>query len=144
MSENSDLPNHRTLFETDFIRVYHNFVDNWIYSKWIGNHTLETVKSGCEQILLALQSEHCHKLLNEEREIDTFDWPGQDWVIGDFLPRLAKAGLKELAWVYSPKDFRRIATDKTIRNMPTGIIAIAFEDIEVAKDWLRSIESKEK
>lgn len=140
MTNARSILNYHVLHDCETICIYYDFVDDWLYADWIGEQSLETVKYGCEQILLYLKAERTHKLLNDNTNV-TNNWSeASDWIATDFLPRIAVSGLEYIAWVYSPNHFSRLSADEVIElYKAVNIVAIGFMEIEEAKDWLRSV-----
>lgn len=144
MPDNSTLPNHKLLFETDIVSVYHNIKDNWIYAKWSGRVTLEKHINGYEQMLPYFKKKHCHKYLEDNTNISGIFIEVTEWIVNDFAPRAIEAGLEDIALVYSRDQYSRLSDDSIISKLPLQIICIAFNNIDIAQEWLRSMKSKKK
>ncbi len=117
------------------LTIEYDFVNEWIYANWKGDQNLLTVQDGCEKILQYLTEQRCEKVLNDNRQVtstwaDAAKWVGEDW-----MPRMATAGLKYFAWVYSPNHFSKLSTDLAL-SVNKKVIAISFNEIETAKSWL--------
>jgi hypothetical protein len=111
-----------------------------LYANWKGFQLIESVKNGCEKMLLFLQKHDCHHVLNDNTNVSGV-WSGaSEWVATDWFPRMKDAGLKKFAWVYSPSYFSRLSTDKTLEATPPELlkenIIEVFTDIEEAREWL--------
>lgn len=133
------LLNHNILYQSPTICIYYDFVDDWLYNDWIGEQTVESIKEGCEQFLLLLIAERTHKLLNDNTNVTNIWSDAAEWIATDFAPRCAAAGLEYIAWVYSPDHFSRLSADEVMERHITSTVTIAFDNIEEAKDWLRSV-----
>ncbi|SHJ68064.1 hypothetical protein SAMN02745146_3683 [Hymenobacter daecheongensis DSM 21074] len=128
----------RTLFETSSICIGYDYLNDWLYADWTGDQTLESVQAGCEQMLLLMARERCHKVLNDNTRVtsmwsDAAEWGGTVW-----FPAMAAAGLQYFAWIYSPNVYSRLSTDLTLRHTTEPVIA-TFDEIETAKAWLRQM-----
>jgi hypothetical protein len=139
MFESKTLLNHHTLYESDTVCIYYDFVDDWLYVDWIGEQTLETIKTGCEKLLSFLVLEHSHKLLNDNTRVKNIWSDAAEWIADDFTPRAAAAGLEYCAWVYSPDQFSRLSTDEVLERHKASTVTIPFDEIEAAKAWLKSV-----
>jgi hypothetical protein len=129
---------NEVLLKEKSITIEYDRENQWILVDWIGYHTVDSVKSGCERMLEFLVQYKCHKVLNDNTNV-TGIWSGASaWVGGDWLPRMSAAGLKYFAWVYSPSAFSRLSTDESLRNLSEKHIAQTFDDIQSAKAWLKS------
>lgn len=126
------------LFRNNFIAIELDPQDGWMYVNWRGYVSHHDVIAGCEQILLLLKQNQCTQILNDNTLVEGMwsaaaKWGGEVW-----FPALREAGLRQFAWVYSPSVLSRLSTDKTIKNTDTPTYIRTFDDIELAKDWLRS------
>ena len=139
MAESKELLNHHKLFESETVCVYYDFVDDWLYVDWVGEQTLDSIKMGCQQLLIFLVQERTHKLLNDNTRVTNIWSDAAEWIATDFAPKAAAAGLEYCAWVYSPDHFSRLSTDQVLELHNTEIITIPFESLEAAQDWLRSV-----
>lgn len=131
--------NHNLLYESETLCIYFDFADDWLYADWNGRQTVESVKDGCEQILQFLKAERTHKLLNDNTNVTNIWSDSAEWVATDFGPRCASSGLEYVAWVYSPDHFSRLSADEVMEHHISSTVTIAFDNVEEAKDWLRSV-----
>ena len=126
--------NHQTLLEASNIAIYYNFVDDWIYVKWMGNSSVEEIKAGAEKILYFMKAQRCSKVLNDH-SLRTGIWSESiDWIEKDWLPRMEAAGLKMMALVYPLDRYSQLSTDKAVAQITTNISFLTFHNIETAKD----------
>ncbi len=128
----------RLLYETPHLRLSYDYFNEWLVADWTGNQDLESVQTGCLQMLEAVRSERCHKVLNDNTLVtsmwsDAAEWGGRVW-----FPAMAEAGLEYFAWVYSPNVYSRLSTDLTLQYTSQPIIA-TFDDMETAQAWLRQM-----
>lgn len=128
------------LFDSSFITIKYDEANNWIYTNWKGVQTIDTIKQGCEQILLAIKSKGCHKVLNDNTNVKGTWTHAREWVADHWFPRVIKAGLRELAYVYSPDVFSKFSTDSLLKRTDTNSFKSAtFNSLEEGANWLRSI-----
>ena len=125
------------LFYEDYITIEYNDQYDWIYADWKGYQTENSVKNGCEKVLESLKAFHCSKVLNDNTRVIGIWTPASVWVGSNWLPRMKDAGLKYFAWIYSQSVMSRVSTDESIRNTDIPDIVQTFEDIGMAKKWLR-------
>lgn len=112
--------------------------DNWIYVNWRGYQNKDSVIAGCEKMLDIMKALACYRILNDNTLVEGQWSLASKWVADVWFPAMFEAGLKNFSWVYSPSVLSRLSTDKTLElaNTPDGIKV--FDDIDQAKDWLRS------
>ncbi len=128
----------KLLFADDTIAISYDYLNQWIYVDWRGEQNHQTVKEGCERMLEYLKSELCHKVLNDNTNVRGSWSDASEWVALDWFPRMANAGLKYFAWVYSPSTFSQLSTNKTL-NLNKSVIAVTFQNIDTARKWLQSM-----
>ena len=121
------------------LTIEYDLLNDWIYADWKGDQNLETVKDGCEKILGFLKEMHCQKILNDNTHVTSIWSEAAEWVAHDWFPRATAAGLKYLAWVYSPNVYSKLSADKTLRSMTDGPFTITFTELETAKAWLEKM-----
>jgi hypothetical protein len=108
----------------------------WLYANWRGDQNMNTVRTGCLHLIDLVRRHGATKLLNDNREVTTSWSEAADWVGTYCIPELAEAGLKHLAWVYSPSSFSHLSTDLSI-SFAKGVVHTAtFDSCEKAEAWL--------
>lgn len=126
------------LFRNNFIAIELDNTDGWMYANWRGYVSHHDVIAGCEKMLELLKEYHIVQILNDNTYVEGIWSAAAKWVAEVWFPALREAGLKQFAWVYSPSVLSRLSTDKTIKNMDTPSYIRTFDDIDMARDWLRS------
>ncbi|TGE27334.1 SpoIIAA family protein [Hymenobacter metallicola] len=128
----------RILQELPYLDVYYDYTNEWIYAEWRGEITFERAQEGGEVVLQLVQLEHATKLLNDNSQVTGMWLEAPEWRQMNVFPRLHTAGLSYVAWVYSPDLYSRFSVDRAISavNQP---VALPFEDMQMAKNWLRLV-----
>ena len=125
------------LYSTPFLSITHDVQEAWLYAQWKGVLNQQRVEEGCWQLLENLKSEGCTKILNDKTQITT-PWPeGLMWGRQVWLPQAAVAGLRYMAWVYSPHIYSRLIFDLAQPHETTLPIVAAFDELASAYEWLR-------
>ena len=127
------------LFQDDFLTIYFNQIDNWIYADWTGFQTTETIKDGSEQVLQAIKKSGVHKLINDNTHLTGMKANAVEWLATNLAPRLQSAGLQYLSWIYKTNSFSEASADLVLSNSETDIIVIVFDNVAMAEKWLRSV-----
>lgn len=129
----------RILFESSFLTLSFDYTHNWLYADWQGPQTLETVQVGSAQLVEQLRRERCEKLLNDNRAVHGMWMDGSEWIARDLPPALEAAGLRYVAWVYSPEVFSRLSAQRAMEQSGRRFLTLAFEDLSAARAWLESM-----
>lgn len=112
---------------------------DWLYLDWRGPQNQETVRLGSEQMVYYLQAIGNCKILNDNTNV-TQPWvqPGSKWLLENLVPRLQRAGLEYLAWVYAPTHESRRSVQTTLALAQTKMEMEDFPDLATAYNWLIS------
>jgi len=128
----------RELYSDAHIRIYYDYVNDWIYANWTGEQNLETVQAGAMTMLRMMKEQGSTKVLNDNRKVtsmwsDAAEWGGKTW-----FPAMQEAVLQYFAWIYSPNIYSRLSTDETLKHTSRPIVA-TFDSIDTAANWLRNV-----
>ena len=128
----------RVLQELPFLAICYDYTNEWIYAEWHGEITYERAKTGAEAVLQFVAAEHCRKLLNDNSRVTEMWLETPEWRQMNVFPRLHTAGLQYVAWVYSANLYSRFSVDRSLADV-TQPVTLPFEDLDMAKSWLRSV-----
>ncbi|MGV3538190.1 MAG: STAS/SEC14 domain-containing protein [Rufibacter sp.] len=106
-----------------------------IYVNWMGYLTEENVKAGAQAYTQALAAAGYNCVLNDTRLIIGSWNHSMDWVINEWAPNAAKAGLKRIAMLANPESFGASSTATFINDLK-AFEAKAFNDLDSARKWL--------
>jgi hypothetical protein len=120
----------RILQELDFLDISYDYANDWIYAEWHGEITFEQAKTGGEAVLHFVEAEHGRKLLNDNSRVTDMWLETPEWRAMNVFPRLHAAGLQYL--------YSRFSADRSLDAI-TQPVALPFEDLEMAKSWLRIV-----
>lgn len=126
------------LYKDKFIELYYDEKCHWIYANWQDYQTMESIKTGGEQMLNSLKMKKCNKVLNDNQLVKGTWSFATEWITTDWFPRMVGAGLKHFAWIYSPDIFSKFSTDKATKSNPNDIIQ-TFKSLNDGKSWLQSV-----
>ena len=91
-----------------------------------------------EQALVHLQQRSWHKLLGDQRSLPLLAAENQAWVLLDWLPRAARAGLQYGAIVASQNVMVRLETAALLRELNRYPLTYQlFSDENAALSWLK-------
>jgi len=61
----------------------------------------------------------------------------QDWVNGDWFPRLLKAGVQRMAVILPTKTTASMSVDAIMTEVEgTGLVSHYFDDVEAGRRWV--------
>lgn len=126
----------KTFYRTSFITIEYNKVHHRLEVDWLGFQNLESVQKGGFLMLEFLQKNQCDKILNDNTNVKGNWSEASDWAGKIMFPMLQKAGLKTLAWIYSPSTFSALAAKKSVDVMIGDVQTQFFYDRGEAVEWL--------
>lgn len=123
-----------------FGRVFLTFEEDaqnrWVYTNWMGYLTAENVKTGANAYTAALERAKFNCVLNDTRLI-IGSWDHSiEWVVNEWAPRAARAGLKYFAMLATPETFADSSALSFAEKLTSFEVEI-FEDMGAAREWLR-------
>lgn len=135
-SDEKPIANDDQFYQDSQITIIQNNNKDCLEVDWKGFQTLEAVKKGGMRMFSMLKTNGLHKILNDNTNVmgtwsEASDWAGKEW-----FPMMEKAGLKYLAWVYSPSAFSRLSAEKAVDVKVGNTVVQFFTDVESARNWL--------
>jgi len=92
-----------------------------------------------ESLILLLSKYQVSKILSEDTALPTIHLEDQRWIIDDWLPRAAAAGLGAVASKRPVAYFARLAVEN-IRAAVSGRITMrCFDELDAARQWLEAL-----
>ncbi len=126
-------------FDNQFMTISWNKTLRIVEQKWKGQATSQNFRASAKKALALLKEKKATKLLRDTRKM-TVILPGdQEWTKKDWMPRMAKAGLKKVAIVISGHGVAQLSVNKmkeAIHTEEYGVKRALFDDIEQARNWL--------
>ena len=111
----------------------------FIYAKWYGVQSVETVKDGGYKLLDMMKEKPCAKLLNSNKHvIGSWDM-ALDWAENEWAPQMRAAGLRYLAQVVPSSSFAMLTIENLIQHIDNAFEIRTFEEDADAEAWLQSV-----
>jgi hypothetical protein len=109
----------------------------WLYTNWRTAPNMPIVQRGCAAILDCVQQTSSPQILNDNRLVCTLWADAAEWVGRTFLPQLAEAGVRQLAWINARSIYGRLSTSQAMAYAERPHTRL-FDDYDEAADWLRA------
>ncbi|WP_276496359.1 STAS/SEC14 domain-containing protein [Pontibacter litorisediminis] len=119
-----------------YITIDTNSKNKWVHVKWMGYLTEENIKAGAAAYTKALADAGYNCVLNDTRLIIGSWDHSMNWVVNEWAPRAARAGLKHFAMITTPETFAG-SSAANFYNSLKAFEAKVFDDISEAQAWLR-------
>jgi hypothetical protein len=124
-------------FDKVYLTIEFDGANQWIYNNWIGVLPTEKVIQGCQATIDFLREKPCSKMLNDNRQV-VGSWNlANEWIAQTWMPQVLALGLKRFALVLSPGIFGQASASEMVTRVGTRFKMRLFQDIELAKAWLR-------
>ena len=118
-----------------FLTIEKSQRNKWIYVNWMGYLTAENIKAGALAYTEELAKSGFTCVLNDTRLI-LGSWDHSlDWVVNDWGPRAAHAGLKHFAMIVTPETFAE-STASNFYSQLKAFEAKLFDEKSKAEEWL--------
>ena len=119
-----------------YLTIETNRANRWIHVRWMGYLTEDNIKNGANAYVQALIDAGYNCVLNDTRLIIGGWDHSLDWVLHEWSPRAANAGLKHFAMISTPETFGGSTAD-TFHGASKLFETKVFDDRSDAEAWLR-------
>lgn len=115
--------------------------NRWIFTDWQGYLTADNIKRGAKAYTAALARSGFSCVLNDTRSVRGPWDHSMDWVINEWAPAAANAGLRHFAMISTPETL----ADGSAANFYGQLTAFegnVFDNMAEARAWLRQHSGK--
>ncbi len=110
--------------------------NRWIAVNWQGYLTAESIQAGARAYTKTLAESGFSCVLNDTRDVRGPWEHSMDWVINEWTPAAAAAGLRYFAMIATPDSFAGDSAAAFYAQL-TAFQARVFADLNTAQEWLR-------
>lgn len=110
--------------------------NRWIFTDWQGYLTAENIKTGATAYVNALAKAGFSCVLNDTRSVRGPWDHSMDWVLNEWAPSAAQAGLRYFAMITTPETLAD-SSNATFYAQLTAFEAQLFDNLVDARAWLR-------
>ncbi|RPD43579.1 MULTISPECIES: STAS/SEC14 domain-containing protein [Hymenobacter] len=110
--------------------------NRWIFTDWQGYLTAENIKVGAKAYVDALAKAGFSCVLNDTRSVRGPWDHSMEWVLNEWAPSAARAGLRHFAMITTPETLAD-SSNATFYAQLTAFEAQLFDNMADARDWLR-------
>lgn len=125
----------RSSLDKVYLTIETDSENRWIFTDWQGYLTADNIKTGAKAYVEALAKSGFSCVLNDTRSVRGPWDHSMDWVINEWAPSAAKAGLKHFAMITTPNSF----ADGSAANFYAQLTAFkgqVFDNMSTAREWL--------
>lgn len=131
----------KTSLGRTYLTIDTDLKNQWIAVNWMGYLTADSIREGAQAYTDALAKSGFVCVLNDTRSVRGPWDHSMDWVINEWAPNAAKAGLKYFALVSMPETLADGSAANFYAQL-TAFNADVFNNTEEAEQWLRACQQR--
>ena len=126
-----------------YLTIETDHENRWIFADWQGYLTAENIKVGAKAYTQAVADSGFSCVLNDTRSVRGPWDHSMDWVINEWAPNAAKAGLRYFAMISTPETLAD-GSAASFYGQLTAFQGNVFDNMAEARAWLRQYNGKGK
>jgi hypothetical protein len=127
---------YKNVFGKVFLNVTVDNGNRWVHTDWFGYLTEENIKAGALAYTEAVKESGYSCVLNDTSNV-VGGWDHSlDWVVNEWSPQAAGAGVKHFAMITAPESFAEATASNFVSSVEAFEVRI-FQSIGDAQTWLR-------
>ncbi len=132
---------HLFVHDTPYVNMTADLDDSILMIRWKNYAPSGTYRATLDLAVRWIEQHQLRSFLTDQRRRGAILHDDEVWLITDWAPRMARAGLERAAIVQSPDFFNRTTLDRIVTVvMPTTPYPIAnFQTIDEARAWLMAV-----
>lgn len=126
----------KNIFGKVFITINADAKNRWVHTNWVGYLTQDNIKKGALAYTDMIKETGFSCVLNDTTEV-LGSWDHSlDWVINEWAPQAAAAGIRHFALITSPESFAETSASSFHANNKEFEVRV-FDNRTGAMAWLR-------
>jgi hypothetical protein len=106
------------------------------HMEWQGWAAPAEFRAANDALVQAITDHHSSKVLGDSRQVKVMQQADQDWVNGDWFPRILAAGLTRMALVLPKSGLAKMNIDDMVSRVADRLDVAYFETLDDARTWL--------
>ncbi|MCC9138959.1 STAS/SEC14 domain-containing protein [Pontibacter silvestris] len=131
----------KNVFGKVFITVTVDDLNKWVHTNWVGYLTRENVKAGALAYIDVVRECGFSCVLNDTSGVIGGWDHSLDWVVNEWSPQAASAGIKHFALITTPESFAETTASSFYSSIKAFEVRV-FGKAASAEDWLRQYSLK--
>jgi hypothetical protein len=121
-----------------FLTIETDLTNRWIWVTWQGYLTAANIQEGARAYTAALAEAGLSCVLNDTRLVRGPWDHSMDWVINEWAPSAAQAGLRHFAMITTPETLAEGSAAAFYAQL-TAFQTRVFDNLDTAQRWLQSV-----
>lgn len=126
----------KSVFGKTFITISVDIENRWIHTNWAGYLTQDNIKAGALAYINAVRESGYSCVLNDSREVLGSWEHSLDWVLNEWAPQAAAAGIRHFALITSPESLAESTASNFLTNIKAFEVRL-FAEKPSAEAWLQ-------
>lgn len=106
------------------------------HMEWQGWAKPAEFRAANDALVQAIVDHHSSKVLGDSRRIKVIQKTDQDWINGDWFPRILAAGLTRMALVLPASGLAKMNIDDLVSRVADRLDVAYFATLDDARTWL--------
>jgi hypothetical protein len=126
----------KNAFNKVFISISVDQGNRWVHTNWMGYLTEDNIKAGALAYTEAVAEAGFNCVLNDTSQV-VGSWDHSlDWVVNQWAPAAARAGIRYFAIITNPESFAHITATNFYSQLKAFEVRV-FDNQAAAEAWLR-------
>ena len=131
----------KTSLGRTYLTIETDEANRWIFVNWQGYLTADSIKEGAKAYTAALAASGFACVLNDTRDVRGPWDHSMDWVINEWAPNAAAAGLQYFALISTPETLADGSAANFYAQL-TAFHADVFNNPDEARQWLLACQQR--
>lgn len=130
----------RNAFGKVFLTISPDLDNRWVHTDWAGYLTQDNIKTGALAYAKTVKEAGFNCVLNDTRQV-VGSWDHSlDWVLNEWAPQAAAAGIRFFALIATPESFAE-STASSFYSKISAFEVKMFNNEDDARTWLHRCSS---
>lgn len=126
----------KNAFNKVFLTITLDQVNRWVHTNWVGYLTEDNIKAGALAYTKAVADSGFSCVLNDTRQVVGSWNHSLKWVVNDWGPAAARAGIQHFALITTPESFAQTSASDFYAQLKAFQVQV-FDNQLAAESWLR-------
>ncbi|ALJ01142.1 STAS/SEC14 domain-containing protein [Rufibacter tibetensis] len=134
---------YKNIFGKAFLNVTVDRVNRWVHTDWFGYLTEDNVRTGALAYTEAVRNSGFTCVLNDtSRVVGGWDH-SLSWVVNEWSPQAAVAGVEHFALITTPESFAEVTANNFYSSITAFEVQI-FDSLGKAQQWLQQYSLRKR
>ena len=128
----------QTYYQKTFVKISWDEELNCVHTEWRGFAFGQDVRDAMNRALQLSKEKGGIKALVDLSKFRITSQEDQEWIEKDWLPRAKALGQRYTAYIVPESALAKLTFEQTTARLASDVQSASFDNIEAAREWLRS------